>query len=134
MKNLCYSNMAVAAQLSWLEQTVHTRQVGGSSPPAATIKWLVGQAVKTPPFHGGNTSSNLVRVTKTKSRRFCLLFCFIINPTDLNVSQDFFMLAKQVKNPQPKPKFFSAWSNLVRVTKTKSRHFCLLFCFIISIF
>ena len=23
----------------------------------------VGQAVKTPPFHGGNTSSNLVRVT-----------------------------------------------------------------------
>ena len=25
--------------------------------------WPVGQAVKTPPFHGGNTSSNLVRVT-----------------------------------------------------------------------
>ena len=26
--------------------------------------WLVGQAVKTPPFHGGNTGSNPVRVTK----------------------------------------------------------------------
>ena len=26
--------------------------------------WPVGQAVKTPPFHGGNTSSILVRVTK----------------------------------------------------------------------
>ncbi len=25
--------------------------------------WPVGQAVKTPPFHGGNTGSNPVRVT-----------------------------------------------------------------------
>ena len=31
------------------------------------IIWPGGQAVKTPPFHGGNTSSILVRVTKTKS-------------------------------------------------------------------
>ena len=28
--------------------------------------WPVGQAVKTPPFHGGNTSSILVRVTTRK--------------------------------------------------------------------
>ena len=27
------------------------------------IFWPVGQAVKTPPFHGGNTGSNPVRVT-----------------------------------------------------------------------
>ncbi len=27
--------------------------------------WPGGQEVKTPPFHGGNTSSILVRVTKT---------------------------------------------------------------------
>ena len=27
-------------------------------------QWPGGQAVKTPPFHGGNTSSILVRVTK----------------------------------------------------------------------
>ena len=26
------------------------------------VKWPVGQAVKTPPFHGGNTGSNPVRV------------------------------------------------------------------------
>ena len=33
-----------------------------SRPAWAT--WPVGQVVKTPPFHGGNTSSSLVRVTK----------------------------------------------------------------------
>jgi hypothetical protein len=27
------------------------------------LLWPVGQAVKTPPFHGGNTGSNPVRVT-----------------------------------------------------------------------
>ena len=32
-------------------------------------EWPVGQAVKTPPFHGGNTSSILVRVTN-KSELF----------------------------------------------------------------
>ena len=26
------------------------------------LRWPVGQAVKTPPFHGGNTGSNPVRV------------------------------------------------------------------------
>src|SRR5699024_8703961 len=33
------------------------------SPPPLYIYWPVGQAVKTPPFHGGNTGSNPVRVT-----------------------------------------------------------------------
>ena len=28
--------------------------------------WPVGQVVKTPPFHGGNTSSSLVRVTTSE--------------------------------------------------------------------
>ena len=36
----------------------------GSSPISATRP--VGQEVKTPPFHGSNTSSILVRVTKRK--------------------------------------------------------------------
>ena len=37
----------------------------------------VGQAAKTPPFHGGNTSSILVRVTKsTFLRAFFFLFRF----------------------------------------------------------
>ena len=35
---------------------------GPSIPPALGI-WPVGQAVKTPPFHGGNTGSSPVRVT-----------------------------------------------------------------------
>lgn len=29
--------------------------------------WPVGQVVKTPPFHGGNTSSSLVRVTNMEA-------------------------------------------------------------------
>ena len=34
--------------------------------PEREINWLHGQAVKTSPFHGGNTSSSLVGVTKLK--------------------------------------------------------------------
>ncbi len=40
--------------------------VVGSNPTSATRP--VGQAAKTPPFHGGNTSSILVQVTKTEKR------------------------------------------------------------------
>ena len=29
---------------------------------SATDRWSVGQGVKTPPFHGGNTGSSPVRV------------------------------------------------------------------------
>ena len=32
--------------------------------------WRVGQVVKTPPFHGGFTGSNPVRVTTKKYRGF----------------------------------------------------------------
>ena len=38
----------------------------------------VGQAVKTPPFHGGNSSSILLRVTKTKRERNA--FSFFVLP------------------------------------------------------
>ncbi len=70
----------------------------GSNPSlSATLNyflWPVGQAVKTPPFHGGNTGSNPVRVTKWRissagrapalqagGRRFepCILHHFINN-------------------------------------------------------
>ena len=35
---------------------------------SATDRRSVGQGVKTPPFHGGNTSSNLVRtIVKAKT-------------------------------------------------------------------
>ena len=53
----------MAAWLSWLEHAVHTRRVVGSSPTAATIIWPIGQAVKTPPFHGGYRGSNPLWVT-----------------------------------------------------------------------
>ena len=42
----------------------------------------VGQAVKTPPFHGGNSSSILLRVTKNKKRENIVLsfLFFLIRP------------------------------------------------------
>ena len=48
-----------------------------------TRQWPVGQAAKTPPFHGGNTSSILVRVTKrNKSELFrkskLVRICFLL--------------------------------------------------------
>ena len=35
---------------------------------------------KTPPFHGGNTSSNLVRVTKYTHRTLCVRCVYFITP------------------------------------------------------
>ena len=40
----------------------------------STNRWPGGQAAKTPPFHGGNTGSIPVRVTKKRSR--CESICF----------------------------------------------------------
>ena len=48
-----------------VEHSVHTRSVICSSQIAATRP--VGQAVKTPPFHGGNMGSIPVRVTKKRN-------------------------------------------------------------------
>ena len=48
-----------------VEYPVHTRSVTCSSQVAATRP--VGQAVKTPPFHGGNMGSIPVRVTSKKA-------------------------------------------------------------------
>ena len=56
-----------------VEYPVHTRSVTCSSQVAATRP--VGQAVKTPPFHGGNMGSIPVRVTKKERHPFgCLSF------------------------------------------------------------
>ena len=46
---------------SVVELSAVNRSVVGSSPTCGV--WPVGQAVKTPPFHGGNTGSSPVRVT-----------------------------------------------------------------------
>ena len=49
--------------------------------------WPVGQAVKTPPFHGGNRSSILLRVTNGNKKAPHLCGAFLLpfaNPTNLN--------------------------------------------------
>ena len=47
---------------SMVEHSAVNRVVVGSSPTRGVI-WLHGQAVKTSPFHGGNTGSIPVGVT-----------------------------------------------------------------------
>src|SRR5699024_10110914 len=48
---------------SVVELSAVNRSVVGSNPTCGAILfWPVGQAVKTPPFHGGNTGSSPVRV------------------------------------------------------------------------
>ena len=69
---LSYSSLAQS-----VEHAAVNRVVVGSSPTGGAI-WPVGQAVKTPPFHGGITSSILVRVTKSSKSDDLLLFLFII--------------------------------------------------------
>ena len=71
-----------------VEYPVHTRFVICSSQIAATRP--VGQAVKTPPFHGGNMGSIPVRVTKRdKSELFrkskLVRICFLLYISRLRV-------------------------------------------------
>ena len=67
-----------------VEYPVHTRSVTCSSQVAATRP--VGQAVKTPPFHGGNMGSIPVRVTK-KDRSNCFGL-FLSKPQGLAYHHD----------------------------------------------
>ena len=53
---LQYSSIAQS-----VEHAAVNRAVVGSSPTRGV--WLLGQVVKTPPFHGGNMGSNPVGVT-----------------------------------------------------------------------
>ena len=56
---------------SVVELSAVNRSVVGSSPTCGAI-WPRGQAVKTPPFHGGNTGSSPVGVIQTEVKyRFC---------------------------------------------------------------
>ena len=52
---------------SMVEHSAVNRRVAGSSPARGVI-WLRGQAVKTSPFHGGNTGSIPVGVTICRNR------------------------------------------------------------------
>ena len=54
-----YSSLAQS-----VEHAAVNRSVVGSSPTGGVFyTWLHGQAVKTPPFHGGNRGSNPLGVT-----------------------------------------------------------------------
>ena len=50
-----------------VEHAAVNRAVVGSSPTRGVIR-LLGQVVKTPPFHGGNRSSNLLGVIWRRSQ------------------------------------------------------------------
>ena len=50
-----------------VEHSAVNRVVVGSSPTRGVVIWLRGQAVKTSPFHGGNTGSIPVGVTDCKA-------------------------------------------------------------------
>ena len=54
-----YSSLAQS-----VEHAAVNRRVVGSSPTGGANSGPLVKRPKTPPFHGGNTSSNLVRVTK----------------------------------------------------------------------
>ena len=58
-----------------VEHTTVNRGVVGSSPTRGVKKiWLLGQAVKTSPFHGGNTGSIPVGVTKPEVIVFSVIW------------------------------------------------------------
>ncbi len=64
-----------------VEQLTLNQWVLGSSPRWCTNQWPVGQAVKTPPSHGGDKGSIPLRVTK-KDDYFCnRLFDFYSSPS-----------------------------------------------------
>ena len=72
----------------------HNPKVVGSSPTSATKKYgPVGQAVKTPPFHGGNRSSILLRVTNS--------ICGCSSMVEFWPSKP----AVRVRSPSPAPKW-----------------------------
>ena len=64
-----------------VEHSAVNRAVVGSNPTCGAI-WPLGQAVKTPPFHGGNTGSNPVGVIYNKNPGiYPWFFCVIKNIT-----------------------------------------------------
>ena len=65
MTKLIFGKRKYGGVTQLVEYPVHTRYVTCSNQVAATRP--VGQAVKTPPFHGGNMGSIPVRVTMKRS-------------------------------------------------------------------
>ena len=76
-----------------VEHSVHTRSVICSSQIAATRP--VGQAVKTPPFHGGNMGSIPVRVTKKKpSNRMVSFLLSVCRSESIGFDHKHFAIAR----------------------------------------
>ena len=82
----------------------------GSNPLLSVIElsWPVGQAVKTPPFHGGNTGSSPVRVTTWRhssagralashARGHRFEFCCLHQNPEAVRLQDFFIATRNGK-------------------------------------
>ncbi len=62
---MCYTKKAkhkVFLNSSAVEHSAVNRTVAGSNPAWGVFLWLVGQVVKTRPFHGCNRGSNPLRV------------------------------------------------------------------------
>ena len=67
---------------SVVELSAVNRSVVGSSPTCGAM--APGQAVKTPPFHGGNTGSSPVGVIQTEVK---YRFCFYLSYYDGELSE-----------------------------------------------
>ena len=112
-----------------VEYPVHTRLVTCSSQVAATRP--VGQAVKTPPFHGGNMGSIPVRVTMKKrapafaGARFFIMICVGIEeagPAQRGEKQSgglFFRPWEIPRIPERSPQDCETESGFLRVTMRK---------------
>ena len=65
------SRLAKGSLAQLVERMTVNHDVTGSSPVGGVKRslylWSVGQGVKTPPFHGGNTGSNPVRTIFLRS-------------------------------------------------------------------
>ena len=64
-KKSCYNKEAkhrIFLNSSAVEHSAVNRTVAGSNPAWGVFLWLVGQVVKTRPFHGCNRGSNPLRV------------------------------------------------------------------------
>ena len=83
--------------------------------------WPVGQAVKTPPFHGGIASSILARVTKTDSQSESV---FISGPLVKRLRHRPFTAVSRVRFSHGSPKTDSSFGiRFFAFTKKFSRHF-----------
>ena len=95
-------------------------------------KWPVGQAVKTPPFHGGNMGSSPVRVTTKRTGKMPVLFvvCFRrMNPSGSENACVFFERSESPRTGMWMSSSFRTTTNILAMSHTfYSNCKCLQFC------